>query len=557
MYQNDTSRRETGQPDVAARRLAGGRAAQHHMRVGWVGSVTARTLVRLCPPRGRGVDELSKRRADGPAVTRKPKRPAQKKPMKRRVLDGPQVAADRRPGRHADRRRRRSTTPTPRPTSPTPTPTSRPRRRSSTTPTARPSSARSPPRTASRSRYGEMPDNIKQAVVAAEDRASGPTSGIDPKGIIRAAFSNARGNSTQGASTITQQYVKILYLTQEQSLKRKAKEAFLSLKIQREQSKQEILEGYLNTIYFGRGAYGIQAAAMAYFDVPAKDLNLKQAAVLASVLNDPNDLDPDEGKEAKAELQGALRLRARRDGRHRRHHRRGGRPGQPGAAEVPQDRGRQPVRRPEGPHAAPGPQRAASRWATPTTEIDGGGLRVTTTFTPEAMAAAEEGVLVPEARGLRRQGAAHRGGDRRARHRRPARLLRRPGLPRLRDQLGRGRRHGRARRSSRSRWPPRSRRASPSRTPSRATRPTSSPTASRSATRAAATATTTARTSTRVTALEESINTAFVDMSASIPDGPEKIQADGQRAGHPAGQGRPRSTPASRRSAATSAPTTR
>ena len=75
-----------------------------------------------------------------------------------------------------------------------------------------------------------------------------------------------RGNATQGASTITQQYVKVLYLSQERTLSRKVKEAFLSLKIQQQKSKDEILEGYLNTIYFGRGAYGIQAAASAYFD---------------------------------------------------------------------------------------------------------------------------------------------------------------------------------------------------------------------------------------------------------------------------------------------------
>ena len=84
----------------------------------------------------------------------------------------------------------------------------------------------------------EMPQNIQDAVVAAENRTFWTDKGIDPKGILRAAFSNARGNTTQGASTITQQYVKILYLTQERSYTRKLKEAILSLKLQREQSKQ-------------------------------------------------------------------------------------------------------------------------------------------------------------------------------------------------------------------------------------------------------------------------------------------------------------------------------
>ncbi|RYZ11566.1 MAG: penicillin-binding protein, partial [Myxococcaceae bacterium] len=93
----------------------------------------------------------------------------------------------------------------------------------------------------------EIPDSMQDAAVAAEDRTFWTNKGLDPKGILRAAFSNAQGNATQGASTITQQYVKLLYLSQERTLKRKVKEAFLSLKIQQKQSKQEILQGYLNT----------------------------------------------------------------------------------------------------------------------------------------------------------------------------------------------------------------------------------------------------------------------------------------------------------------------
>lgn len=151
--------------------------------------------------------------------------------------------------------------------------------------------------------YDEMPQNLKDAVVAAEDRTFWTNHGIDPKGILRAAFSNAKGNSTQGASTITQQYVKVLYLNQERTYKRKIKEAILSLKIQRQLSKKQILEGYLNTIYFGRGAYGVQAAAEAYFDIPASKLNLRQSAVIASVLNNPTQYDPANGAVHKAALQ--------------------------------------------------------------------------------------------------------------------------------------------------------------------------------------------------------------------------------------------------------------
>lgn len=148
----------------------------------------------------------------------------------------------------------------------------------------------------------EIPASMQDAVVAAEDRSFWTNNGIDAKGIVRAAFSNAQGNSTQGASTITQQYVKLLYLTQERTLKRKAKEAILSLKIQQQQSKSQILEGYLNTVYFGRGAYGVQAAASAFFGIPAKKLNTSQSAMLAAVLNSPNFLSPDRNEASRAAL---------------------------------------------------------------------------------------------------------------------------------------------------------------------------------------------------------------------------------------------------------------
>ncbi|MFT3873650.1 MAG: transglycosylase domain-containing protein [Nocardioides sp.] len=148
----------------------------------------------------------------------------------------------------------------------------------------------------------EMPQTLQDAVVSAEDRTFWTNRGIDPKGILRAAFNNASGGATQGASTITQQYVKILYLTSERSFSRKLKEAILSLKLQREMSKEHILEDYLNTIYFGRGAYGVQAAALAYFKIDAEELNLRQSAMLASVLNNPTGLDPKNGRAAKREL---------------------------------------------------------------------------------------------------------------------------------------------------------------------------------------------------------------------------------------------------------------
>lgn len=140
--------------------------------------------------------------------------------------------------------------------------------------------------------YEEIPENIKQAVVAAENRTFWTDRGVSIKGMFRAAWVIARGGNLQGGSTITQQYIKIMYLTRDQTLTRKFKELFLAYKINREMSKEEILTDYLNTIYFGRGAYGIQSASQAFFNVDAKKLTVPQAAVLATVLNNPAAFDP-------------------------------------------------------------------------------------------------------------------------------------------------------------------------------------------------------------------------------------------------------------------------
>jgi membrane peptidoglycan carboxypeptidase len=148
----------------------------------------------------------------------------------------------------------------------------------------------------------KVPGHVQNAVVAAENREFWTDEGIDPQGIVRAAYSNLQGGSTQGASTITQQYVKNLYLTQEQTYTRKFKEIFLAIKVDQQLSKEEILEGYLNTIYFGRGAYGIQSASQAYFDKPAKKLNVREGVVLASILNSPGTMDPAISKSNKQEL---------------------------------------------------------------------------------------------------------------------------------------------------------------------------------------------------------------------------------------------------------------
>jgi len=240
--------------------------------------------------------------------------------------------------------------------------------------------------------YDEMPECIKSAVVAAEDRSFWTNKGIDPKGILRAAFSNAQaGEVTAGGSTITQQYVKILYLNQERTYTRKIKEAFLSLKIQRTKSKQQILEGYLNTIYFGRGAYGIQAASRAWFNKPASKLDVSQCAVLASIINNPYRLDPDNGEASADALKRRYRwvLTGMADA---------GDITDAEAQEAMVDLPKFPKQKSQ---STNGGQKGhmlklvsdeLHRLGFSDSDIQGGGLRVTTTFTQDAMNAAEQAV---------------------------------------------------------------------------------------------------------------------------------------------------------------------
>ncbi|MDH6703652.1 membrane peptidoglycan carboxypeptidase [Kitasatospora sp. MAA19] len=138
----------------------------------------------------------------------------------------------------------------------------------------------------------DISPNLQNAVIAAENQSFRTDSGIDPKGMLRAVYNMAKGGETQGASTITQQYVKNAYLSQEQTLSRKVKEFFITLKINQEKDKNEILKGYLNTSWFGRGANGAQAAAQAYYGVDAKDLNVCQSAMLAGLLKGAAYFDP-------------------------------------------------------------------------------------------------------------------------------------------------------------------------------------------------------------------------------------------------------------------------
>ncbi|WP_149203433.1 transglycosylase domain-containing protein [Actinotalea subterranea] len=138
-----------------------------------------------------------------------------------------------------------------------------------------------------------IPQHVQDAVVAAEDRTFYENAGINVTGIARALWNNLTGGSQQGGSSITQQYAERYYIGQTVSDYRgKLEEAFIAIKLDREQDKQEILSNYLNTIYFGRDSYGIEVASRNYFGVPAADLTVAQGALLAGIIPSPNNWDP-------------------------------------------------------------------------------------------------------------------------------------------------------------------------------------------------------------------------------------------------------------------------
>jgi len=160
-------------------------------------------------------------------------------------------------------------------------------------------------------RLEEVPTVMQQAVLATEDRDYYQHGGIDPVGIGRALYNDVRGRGVQqGGSTITQQYVKNVYLTSERSVVRKMKEAVLAVKLERELDKDEILERYLNTIYFGRGAYGVGAATRAYFNKDVRQIGLPEASYLAGLIRSPGGADalenPDEAARRRGTVLGAM-----------------------------------------------------------------------------------------------------------------------------------------------------------------------------------------------------------------------------------------------------------
>ena len=149
----------------------------------------------------------------------------------------------------------------------------------------------------------KIPLHLREAVMAAEDRDFYTNKAFSPVGILRALKNNLMGGSLQGGSTITQQYSKTAFLTADRTIQRKIKELIIAIKLENQLSKDEIFENYLNTIYFGRGSYGVQTASLQYFNRTADQLTVSQAVVLASILRSPGLYDPAFNKENRPRLE--------------------------------------------------------------------------------------------------------------------------------------------------------------------------------------------------------------------------------------------------------------
>ena len=149
----------------------------------------------------------------------------------------------------------------------------------------------------------KIPLHLREAVMAAEDRDFYSNKAFSPIGILRALKNNLLGGSLQGGSTITQQYAKTAFLTSERTIQRKIRELVIAIKLENQLSKDEILENYLTTIYFGRGSYGVQTASLQYFNRSVDQLSVSQAVVLASILRSPGLYDPAFNKDNRPRLE--------------------------------------------------------------------------------------------------------------------------------------------------------------------------------------------------------------------------------------------------------------
>lgn len=159
----------------------------------------------------------------------------------------------------------------------------------------------------------DIPDTLKKAVVAAEDRRFYEHGAIDVMSVARAAFANyMAGTTVEGGSTLAQQTVKNLFLSSERTMTRKVKELFLAMQLEKYYTKDQILEIYLNTIYFGHGTYGVGEACRTYFGREPRDLTLSQCALIAGLPQAPSAYDPiDHPDEAKKRMTIVLMLMAR------------------------------------------------------------------------------------------------------------------------------------------------------------------------------------------------------------------------------------------------------
>jgi penicillin-binding protein 1A len=164
-------------------------------------------------------------------------------------------------------------------------------------------------------RLADLPPYVPRAFLAAEDRRFYSHFGVDPIGIARAARADIQARRiVEGGSTITQQIARTLFLTPDQTLRRKVQEAVLAMRIEQRMGKDEILKLYLNRIYFGAGAYGIEAASQVYFAKPARRLTLSEAALLAALPKAPTRLDPTNDLAAATERSRLVLERMRREG---------------------------------------------------------------------------------------------------------------------------------------------------------------------------------------------------------------------------------------------------
>ena len=139
----------------------------------------------------------------------------------------------------------------------------------------------------------KIPIELRHAVLAAEDKNFYSQGAFNPLGMLRGAINTVLGKGLQGGSTITQQYAKTAFLSSERTIQRKIIELVIAIKLENQLSKDQIFEDYLNTIYFGRGAYGVETGAQVYFGRSADQLSVSQAAVLAAILRSPGYYDPD------------------------------------------------------------------------------------------------------------------------------------------------------------------------------------------------------------------------------------------------------------------------